>query len=330
MSGDKSKKIAPVEVSTHPSPLLPLIGVAVQYVVSFVEKRYPRQQTSTQKVEIRTLEHISNSNWSSSRDQRPPPPSIISINEDPPYHIMLPFLRKSEVVLSQFTLVLTVFIIYWKLVGKSYLLIWDDIFVGDLQAQYPKRHVDTATNGFWRYTYLIMYGFLGTLGQYSGYKLSTDTNNRGKMNDTTKRRVMLYGFFHTTIAIHHIVWGLVYPPGTYGSLTLPKQYHIIGGISGILTLSQSIQMLLARDFDFDVIIKRKTLCDMSTIFTLVEFVMFMISNLVAGVGWRNSVYETIAWQLSFTTIPVLFLVDAMYDKYQEKETKKKENTSKAE
>lgn len=187
--------------------------------------------------------------------------------------------------------------IVWKTVGLGIIPGFNAIWGGP---RYPRRN-----GSEWDLFYLVMYGGVGVVGQWAGWKISTDSANRDN-NETTLRRAKMLGFFHVVIATHHVAWAFM---KNWGRLNLDRfnipHGYFLEGIVALLTGYHGLKLLLAsKSVSLQQIIRHKTLVDASTLCSLIPMVLFLPAQ---WFGYNNFTYERNTW-IATIGVPLIMLV----------------------
>lgn len=221
----------------------------------------------------------------------------------------IPALVASEKTLAFLPFLAAVTTIMWKTVGLGFIPGYEEIWGGP---QYPRQHNETAN--VWDVFYLAMYGGLGMLAQWAGWRLSMDEKNRTN-NETTRSRARLLGWFHIVIGVHHVAWSVF---KEWGRLDLSRFNfsHLPEGLVALITMYHGFELVLtSTSTPFDKIIRHKTLVDASSTLSLIPLIGFLPAN---WMSYSNLAFERNVWLITMTTPLVMFAADF----WSEKETVK--------
>lgn len=185
-------------------------------------------------------------------------------------------------------------------------------------AQYPRRQGDDDDDAKWEFIYLCMYGIFGVLAQYGGRKLS--------QGQPLVRWALLYGIFHLTLGVHHLMWAV---PGVlgnqYGKLELWR-YELPGAyattaFAALIMMAQAGRILCMvmvaggssrgrkgvqgrlSTMHLHKIRHIKSVLDTCSVWTLFGFLFFWIFNLL-GIHESMDV-DRVLWALTMFPVPLI-------------------------
>lgn len=173
-------------------------------------------------------------------------------------------------------------------------------------AQLPRRSEDET---FWGIVYFLMYGVLATAAQYGGLQLSKRSVARSRLELYAK----LYGIFHVVIGVHHLLWSLATPAGSYGKFELWR-YNLPGSYEGtalaaLLMIYNAVMILTVRGSIREICL-RKAVLDTASLCTFIAAAFFCVCNL-AGI---ETTFETerIVWAITMYSLPVVMILGHLH------------------
>lgn len=186
----------------------------------------------------------------------------------------------------------------------------EEMFNGKPDGYYPRRGTApdgtlAADDGTYKLLYFLMYGVLGTAGQWAGLKLTTAFQGKKKKeedtvtigDEVTARRARMYGLLHFVIGAHHLVYSL--SGSNYGKF----EQHRVGlgsigygatAVTSVLCLHSASHLLFGTTTSTPAakVLKRKTVLDTTTIWTLFGMVV-CIPHIIAGREVERSTLEVV-------------------------------------